>query len=137
MIFIDTGAFVARFLERDQYHARAIEVWRDLEQAKLQCVTSNFVVDETLILLARKASYEFAFERAQNLYDSTNVRILRPTEADELAAIMNFGKFADQKVSFTDCVSFALMKRHGLGDVFTFDRHFALAGFHSRPLALP
>jgi len=32
-------------------------------------------------------------------------------------------------VSFTDCVSFSLMRRYKLSRVFTFDRHFAAAGF--------
>ncbi len=46
-----------------------------------------------------------------------------------------FAKFAGQKVSFTDCVSFSLMRRHGLNRAFTFDRHFADAGFELVPPA--
>jgi uncharacterized protein len=39
-------------------------------------------------------------------------------------------KYADQGVSFTDCVSFAIMRRHKIRTAFTFDRHFKLAGFN-------
>ncbi len=42
-------------------------------------------------------------------------------------------KLADQGPSFTDCVSFVLMKRRRLRRVFTFDRHFAAAGFEMWP----
>ena len=133
MIFIDTGALVARYIKRDQYHVRATECWRKLERTESACVTSNFVVDEALTLLARRATYAFAADRARGLYASKAVRILRPAEADELDAISYFSKFADQEVSFTDCVSFVLMKRYGIQEVFAFDRHFALAGFKCLP----
>ena len=32
-------------------------------------------------------------------------------------------------LSFTDCVSFAVMKRLGIGRAAAFDRHFSRAGF--------
>ncbi len=133
MIFIDTGALVARYVRQDQYHVRANAYWSELERTRSDCVTSNFVVDEALTLLARRATYAFAAERARSLYASRAIRILRPAEADELDAISYFSKFADQAVSFTDCVSFALMKRHGIQRVFAFDRHFELAGFKCLP----
>ncbi|MEX1044724.1 MAG: hypothetical protein WEC73_01230 [Chthoniobacterales bacterium] len=41
-------------------------------------------------------------------------------------------KFADQGVSFTDGMSFVLMRREGLWEVFGFDGHFTAAGFRLR-----
>jgi predicted nucleic acid-binding protein len=96
-------------------------------------VTSNFVLDELLTLLARRASYEYAARRARVLLASHCLKILRPDESIELAAVAAFEKYADQKVSFTDCTSFVLMRSHGLQRAFTFDRHFALAGFEVWP----
>ena len=40
---------------------------------------------------------------------------------------------ADQEVSFTDCVSFALMREAGIRRAFSFDRHFDLLGFQRSP----
>jgi predicted nucleic acid-binding protein len=129
VIFVDTGAFLARYVEGNQYHRTAVRAWKRLERSPGALFTSSFVVDETLTLLARRTTYAFAAARADALYGSRVLTILRPDAADESAAVELFRKFADQKVSFTDCVSFALMRRHRLKKAFTFDRHFASAGF--------
>ncbi len=95
--------------------------------------TSNVVLDETFTLLGRRASYAFAAGRARSLLGSSALTILRPDAEDEQAAVDLFAKFSDQQVSFTDCTSFVLMRRSGLGRAFTFDRHFATAGFETVP----
>ncbi len=110
-----------------------IEHWRTLQESRRQCFTSNFVLDETITLLARRSTYEFAAQRALNLFESTSLSILRPDKNDELAALEWFQKYADQSVSFTDCVSFVLMKKLMIQSVFSFDRHFNLAGFDVQP----
>ena len=84
---------------------------------------------ETFTLLARKKSYSFAARQADALYRSNALKVLRPTEENEIRAIHTFRKFADQKVSFTDCVSFVLMQKNNIGRALAFDLHFQLAGF--------
>ncbi|MGH7856435.1 MAG: type II toxin-antitoxin system VapC family toxin [Candidatus Binatia bacterium] len=133
MIFIDTGAFLARHLRRDQHHRRAKAAWKTVERRRWRCVTSNFVLDETFTLLARRASYRFAVERARNLLASEALKILRPAADDELEALGLFEKYADQEVSFTDCISFVLMRGAEIGRVFGFDGHFTRAGFELWP----
>jgi uncharacterized protein len=133
VIFIDTGAFIARFIERDQFHKKALSAWRRIEKRADRCFTSNFVLDETFTLLARMASYAFAAQRARSLLCSRLLVVLRPGQDDELAALDLFEKLADQKVSYTDCVSFALMREAGIRRAFSFDRHFDLLGFERLP----
>lgn len=133
MIFVDTGAFLARYIERDQYHDAASAHWRTLQNDRRRCFTSNFVLDETITLLARTSTHQFAAERARNLFESASLSILRPSEDDELAALELFQKYADQRVSFTDCVSFTLMEKHKIKCAFSFDRHFTIAGFNVEP----
>ena len=133
MIFVDTGAFLARYVRQDEHHRRAKRAWSEIERGHLRCFTSNFVLDETFTLLGRRTSYAFAAERARALLASTALTILRSDTQDESKAVDFFAKFADQKVSFTDCISFSLMRRHGLARAFTFDRHFSAAGFDLVP----
>ncbi len=133
MIFVDTGAFVARYIRRDGQHRRARRAWAEIDRSRSRCFTSSFVLDETFTLLGRRSTYAFAADRARALLSSTALAILRPDVDDETAAVELFAKFADQQVSFTDCVSFVLMRRHRLERAFTFDRHFADAGFELMP----
>ncbi len=133
MIFIDTGAFLARYLRNDQHHRSAVAVWEKLGSNHENCVTSNFVLDETFTLLGRRAGYGFAVQRAKNIYASQTLTIYRPDRRDEINALRFFGKYADQHVSVTDCISFVLMKREKINRVFSFDRHFEFAGFHVVP----
>ena len=129
MIFIDTNVFIARYVSSDQYHEKTR---KSLNKAfkKLQKVyTSNFVIDETLTLLARRTHYSFAADTGRKIYESSFITILRPDRIDEVKALNLMEKYADQRISFTDCVSFALMQRYRIKQVFTFDHHFQLAGF--------
>lgn len=134
MIFIDTGAFVARHVRSDQYFKTAAKVWSQLLQNKARCITSNFVLDETATLIGRRAGYSFASQVVRSLYTSPRLEILRTTQEIELKALDLFEKYADQKVSFTDCTSFVLMHSHRITQAFTFDRHFDDPGFHRIPL---
>ena len=129
MIFIDSGAFLARYLGKDQHHRLAQQGWRNIRKTRLLCFTSNFVLNETFTLLARRAGYSFAAERARNILTSPILTILRPQSEDESEVVDLFEKFADQQVSFTDCISFALMRKHKIRSAFSFDSHFEAAGF--------
>lgn len=93
--------------------------------------TSNHVVDETLTLLTRRAGNRFAADRADNIYASRALEILYSTRDDETEAISLLRKYSDQNVSFTDCLSFVMMKRDRLTIAFTFDHHFVRAGFRA------
>ena len=133
MIFIDSGAFLARFLRHDRHHPKAVAVWEKLSSNRENCLTSNFVLDETFTLLGRRAGYGFAVQRAKNIYASQALTICRPDREDEINALQFFSKYADQHLSFTDCISFVLMKREKINRAFSFDRHFEFAGFDLVP----
>lgn len=63
------------------------------------------------------------------IYADPDIYIERSTHADELRALTLFEKYADQKISFTDCISFAIMERLNIKQVFGFDQHFQYSGF--------
>ena len=135
MTFVDTGAFVARYIRQDSQHRRARRAWAELDRSRTGCFTSSFVLDETFTLLGRTIDLCVRRGPGPGPAGLGSPDHLRPDADDETAAVELFAKFADQQVSFTDCVSFVLMRRHRLERAFTFDRHFADAGFEVLPRA--
>jgi len=127
-VFIDTSAYLARFCRKDGYHQKAVQVWQTLRKGGFPLVTSHDVIDELATLLGRRTSYAFSAKKLRELYES-DTTIVRTAEADELEALSFFQKYADQKISFTDCLSFVIMKKLSIKQVFTFDRHFEYLGF--------
>ncbi len=132
-IFIDTGAFLSRHLENDQFHKVSVKTWKELEKANHVFYTSNFIVNETLTLIARRAGGKFAVQVANHLYQSKVLNILRPAEDEEKEAIKLMGKFYDHQIGFTDCLSSVLMQKHRIPSIFTFDQHFLLWKFNIHP----
>lgn len=130
---MDTGAIVGRLVARDQHNRAATSFWNELASASIPCITTNLVMAEALTLVGRRTSYRFAANQARELYSSNILQIMRPAPVDEIDALSLFEKFSDQRVSFVDCVSFVLMRRHKIQDVFGFDRHFSSAGFTLKP----
>ena len=126
MNFADTGAFLSLFHGNDQHHRDAMALWPLVEKPVF---TSNLVIAELAKLLAYRMGYPMAIDRVSGIYASTGFRILPSTRTDELSALEWMRKFSDQDVSFTDCVSFAMMRRLKIRTALTFDRHFQLAGF--------
>jgi uncharacterized protein len=51
------------------------------------------------------------------------------TEAHHEAALGWLRRFPDQRFTYTDATSFAVMERRSCRQVIGFDRHFEIAGF--------
>ncbi len=131
MIFIDTGAFLSRFIVNDTYHKKSLLLWKKIEAKKIICYTSNFILDELATLLIRRTGADFCYEKMNRIYESPIFIILRPTKENEMNALELIKKYADQEISFTDCISFELIKSNRIQKAFTFDKHFRYAGIAS------
>jgi predicted nucleic acid-binding protein len=131
-LFIDTGAFLAKEIADDQHHRRAADFWSDLQDQVPRLYSSQHVLDETATLLARRTSYAWAADWGRDVF-AAGIQWLEADEKDLLDAFAQMRKFADQAVSFTDCLSFVLMRKEKLHDVFGFDSHFTAAGFRLWP----
>ena len=127
-VFVDTGAFVALAVVRDAYHPRAVEYWEKLSRHGARIVTSVPVVLETYTYLDRKGSRELADVWRVEL---ANVRpLVLSCSADDLKAAWAWLERKElRRLSLVDATSFALMTKHELAVAFTFDTHFAIAGF--------
>lgn len=128
-IFIDTGFFKALVDGEDDFCQQAKKIWQKLKEDKVFFITSNFVIDETLTVIRVKCGLKRAVKFRDLLAENSQIlKIVRVTVDDEAKAWQWFVKNWS-KLSFTDCVSFAVMKRLGLRRAAVFDEHFQRAGF--------
>ena len=128
-VFIDTSFFKALIDINDDFHLQAVGVWKGIIKDKRPLITSNFILDETFTLVRVRnglaAALEFKDKLAEGLRRIKLIRIMIQDEAKAWDWFVN--NWSD--LSFTDCVSFAVMKRLGINTVAAFDKHFARAGF--------
>ena len=129
MIFLDTGPLLARRLPRDSYHERALLGWDRWAKTNERLVTSNFVLGELSSLLSRHAGMTSAIDYWHDLLEAPRLDIIRADSGEELLAMGLMEKIGDPDISFTDYLSFAIMRKRHIRQAFTFDRHFAKAGF--------
>jgi predicted nucleic acid-binding protein len=125
-VFVDTSGWYAAADSRDPDHG-AVARW--LRRNTLPLITTDYVFDETVTLVRIELGHPAAVRFGENVRASAAVQIVSVTAEDREAAWQIFKKFEDQRLSFTDCTSFAVMKRLGLAQTLTVDQHFLLMGF--------
>lgn len=128
-IFVDTSFFKAQIDEKDDFHVQAVSILKKLKEENAFLITTNYILDETYTLIRVKRTLELVRDFVNGLKTmESGLRIEQVLTRDESEAWSWFwNKWS--KLSFTDCVSFAVMKRLGLARVATFDDHFSQAGF--------
>ena len=129
VVFVDTSFFKGLIDVRDDFHQQAKDSWQRLKEENATIITSNYVLDESFTLIRVKCGIKFVEQFRDYIIKSSHVvKIMRVTVADESEAWKWF--FNNwSKLSFTDCVSFAMIKRLDIARVATFDEHFKRAGF--------
>ena len=128
-VFVDSGAWIALALTRDPLHGRAREEWEILHAAGAKLHTSIPVVIETFTFLERNANRDVGLAWKTSIYEPGNVKIL-PCDLRDLEQSWEYFRRADlHKLSAVDATSFVIMKRARIRLAFTFDHHYAVAGF--------
>jgi uncharacterized protein len=124
-IFVDTGAWFARFVPGDVDHAAARE-W--FEKNTHPLVTTDYVVDELLTVLKVRGDYQHALEVGPALFNGDICHLEWVTQADVKDAWLVFSSYHDKGWSFTDCVSRVVMERLAITTAVAFDEHFRQFG---------
>src|SRR5689334_12415054 len=128
-VFVDTGAWIALALSRDPFHVRAREAWDNLQRAGARLHTSVPVILETFTFLDRNTVRDVALAWQDSLAQVASLRILTVTPANLEEAWPFFQRRDLHKLSSVDATSFVLMSHEKIRTAFTFDHHFAMAGF--------
>lgn len=133
-VFVDASAWIAVADEDEACHGDAANTYADLLRRHATLVTTGLVMAEAHVLLRRRLGHRAAMSFLDNLNQSDRIELVHPDRQLEAAAKEILRQYDDQDFSLADAISFALMRGRGIGQAFTFDRHFATAGFTLLPL---
>jgi predicted nucleic acid-binding protein len=132
-LFLDTGYLIALEASDDQYHKMALAHWQNLTRSLPSLVTTSFVFDEVVTFFNGRNRHTKSVEIGSLLLESPSVKLVHIDQPVFQAAWSYFIRHSDKSYSFTDCVSFIVMRRLGIRTALTFDKHFSQAGFMQLP----
>lgn len=129
VVFIDTFYWIALANPRDDWHQKAMDVSKSLQETRF--VTTDEVLVEFLTLLSsfgpemRRA----AVRLARSVLSDPNTKVIPQTRSSFLSGLTLYEACPDKQYSLTDCISMQTMKEQGLTEALTNDRHFQQEGF--------
>jgi len=128
-LFVDTAGWMSCADRNDPAHAKCVAV-RDAQlRAGLSLVATDYVLDETLTLLRLRLGLGAARDWWGRVSQSPRVAFVDVDADLRDQAFEWFFRYEDKEFSFTDCTSFAFMRREKIREALTTDRHFLQAGF--------
>jgi uncharacterized protein len=115
----------------DSAHRRALAF--AIQWEGFPVVTTDEVLAEylTFFATAHERLRRKAFTHAQRILDDPNVRVVPQSRESFLSGLALYGARPDKGYSLTDCKSMQTMRREGLAEVLTNDRHFEQEGFRA------
>lgn len=130
-VFIDTSGWACILVARSTMHRQALNAYNDIRKQKRHLVTSNYVINELVALLAsplrvpRLALIEY-IEAIKSMPLLTIIYI--DPSLDGMALQLLKGRL-DKDWSLTDAASFVIMNQMHVQEALTTDHHFEQAGF--------
>jgi uncharacterized protein len=130
-VFADTFYWVALTSTDDSSHARAVHFSRTFQPDRL--VTTDEILNEYLAYFssARPSVRVQAGNTVAGLLENPRVLVVPQSRETFMAGLELYRARPDKGYSLTDCISMQTMRREGLTDVLTSDRHFEQEGFRA------
>src|SRR5258707_1010105 len=126
-VFLDTVGLIALWDKTDQWHAPAEAAYQNMVAQRRIGVTTTFVLLECGNTAARQTfrADVCALRRTLELRGE----LILSTEDDWAKAWAAYERGEAGQAGIVDHVSFQVMRRLGITEAFTNDRHFQAAGF--------
>jgi predicted nucleic acid-binding protein len=127
-LFADTFFYLALLNPDDAAHRRVEEISRTVTAPT---ITTAWVMTEVGDALAGPMQRPLFLALLEELGSDPNVTLVPATQDLFNRGIDLFARRPDKEWSVTDCISFVVMRDHGLTEALTGDRHFEQAGFRA------
>lgn len=130
-VFADTFYWAALTAIDDPAHTKAMALSRSLAPDTI--VTTDEVLGEYLTFFsgARLSIRERVGRNVAELIVNLEVRVVPQSRSSFLEDLELYRARPDKGYSLTDCISMQTMRREGITDVLTNDRHFEQEGFRA------
>ena len=130
-LFADTFYWIALADLTDIAHRRALDV--TFERVDTPIVTTDEVLAEylTFFATAPEPMRRKAVTNAQHILEDPGVQVVPQSRESFLSGMALYGARPDKGYSLTDCISMQTMRKQGLTEVLTNDRHFEQEGFRA------
>jgi predicted nucleic acid-binding protein len=126
-VFLDTVGLLALWDNADQWHALADAAFRAITSRRRPMVTTTFVLLECGNAAARRP-YRARIGTLRRTLEQRQ-EVIVPTAEDWVQAWDAYDRGEAGQAGIVDQVSFVVMRRLGLNEAFTNNRHFQAAGF--------
>ncbi len=126
-VFLDTVGLIALWDEADQWHSAVVPVFLSLLTTRRTMVTTPLVLLECGNAASRRTYRTDVCDLRRTMLAQN--RLIEPTAEEIEQAWMDYRAALAGGASIVDLVSFAVMRRLGLAQAFTNDKHFTAAGF--------
>ena len=130
--FIDSSVWIGHLSARDRLHHQAEGAIRDALERRSALLTTNLVIAEVHRWLLFRAGPQ-ASRALARIEQSAALTIVFGTADHHARARYWLERLADQRLSYTDAVSFAVMEATRCSIALTFDSDFTVAGFTRLP----
>ena len=131
LIFADTFYWISLTNPEDGAHATSVTF--DSSKQRPPLVTTEEVLTEFLTFFGNKGPFlrRKAVAVVESILGDRTIRVLPQTHETFRAGFELYAARPDKGYSLPDCISMETMRREGLTDVLTNDRHFEQEGFYS------
>ncbi|MFM8306494.1 MAG: type II toxin-antitoxin system VapC family toxin [Microcystis aeruginosa] len=128
-IFADTVYWVALINNLDDWHEKAIEMTRKLQQVTI--VTTDEVFIEVFNNLS---AYGMSVRRKtlqviKGLQNNPQILVIPQTHQTFQSGLDLYQNRPDKDYSLTDCISMQTMRQMNINEILTHDKHFTQEGF--------